>query len=392
MSHFNPRRPPSRSDSQDSFACDLDNKPEEQYLARSDKFALPLSELGKHSSPVRAPSNATASSSYHKERSPPSGRILVEATPSHSGSSQHDEPLNISQQLEATQLVDDHGEVIQLKNDAMTVDKDGNGSGYESSEPSSSYHRFLDGERTSEPQMQATQPSTQVDDSAAEPLPEDAIPWSNLRSAPHPSASSVPQSLLSMVAPENRWRYRQYLQPGSGAQANGGTIPSTFGQASGSRDRRTPSSFPASPMGLSIPSGPNTTHKMRPRLPPPSPVRPDAMDIVPDSEPIAHEEELQTSKLHPVLPVSLHTSVNPLHRSKNPMMRGSDMDVDLPEPTRRVALRREEEEEEDEDEVPLALLVKNTIATKGNGSTDMPPPGEMTTKVRFSCLLSFRSS
>ena len=368
MAQLNPRRPLSRSDSQDSFACDLDNKPEERYIARSDKFALPLSELGKHSSPVRATSNTTASSSYHKNRSPPSGRILVEATPSHSGSSQHDEPL--SQQLEATQLVDDHGEVIQLENNPMIVDKDGNGSGYESSEPSSSYHRFLDGERVSEPQMQATQPSTQVDESTAEPFPEDAIPWSNLRSAPHPSAPSAPHSLLSMVAPENRWRYRQYLPSGSAAQASGAIMPST----SGSRDRRTPSSFPASSIDPPVPSAPSATRAMRPRMRPPSPVRPDAMDVVPDSEPIAHEEMLQTSKL-------------PVHQSKNLLARDSDMDLDLPAPTRRVAHRREEEEEDDEEEeeeIPLAsLAAKQVKNTKGNGLTDMLPPGKMPAKVRF---------
>jgi len=373
MLDFNPRRLTSRSDSQDSFACDLDQKPEDQYAARSDKFALPLSALGKHSSPIRVSCNATASSSYHKDHSPPSGKILVEATPSHSGSSQPDEPLNLSQQLEATQLVDDHGEVFRLKNDPVTVDKDGNASGYESSEPSSSYHRFLDGERTSEPQNQATQPSTQVEDSTVEPFPDDAIPWSNLRSAPHPSVSSAPHSLLSMVAPENRWRYRQYLGTGSGG-ANGMILPSTFGQTSGSRNRRTPSSFPASPVGLSIPSGPSTTRHTHLGIRPPSPVLPDAMDIVPDSEPIAHEEDLQTS-------------ANSVHLSKRPMSRDGDMDMDMdfPEPTRRLVHRREEEEEEEE-EIPLASLAakqaKNLIAMKGNGLTDMPPPGKMPAQVR----------
>src|SRR6266545_2892545 len=54
VSRFNSyRRPHSPSDSQDSFACDPGDKPEEQFLAKSDKFALPLSELGKHASPTR---------------------------------------------------------------------------------------------------------------------------------------------------------------------------------------------------------------------------------------------------------------------------------------------------------------------------------------------------
>jgi hypothetical protein len=379
MSHFNPRRLPSPSDSQDSFACDLDNKPEEQYLARSDKFAVPLSELGKHASPIHAPSNLTASLSYHKGRSPPSGRILVEATPSHSGSSQHDEPLTLSHELEATQLVDDRGGVFQK--DIRSTDKDGNGSGYESSEPSSSYRRFLDGERGSEHQMQATQPSSQVDDSNAPPISEDAIPWSNLRSAPHPSTSSAPQSLLSMVAPENRWRYRQYMQSGSGAYENRGIMPSTFGQTSNSRDGRTPSTFPVSSMGRSFPSGPTITRDLRPRIRS-SPVRPDAMDVVPDSEPIAHEEMLQTSKQTAVLAVP-QTSANPVHLSKEPMTEDSDMDLDLPE--RDVAHQREEEEEEEE--IPLASLaakqVKNTTAgARGNVVTDMPPPSKMPAKVR----------
>ena len=365
MSHFNPRRRPSRSDSQDSFACDPENKPEQQYLARSDKFAVPLSELGKQSSPIRAHSSATASSLYNKDPSPPSGRVLVEATPSHSGSSQHDEPLNLSQQLEATQLVDVHGEGIERKNDLMIIDKDGNGSGYESSEPSSSYRRFLDGERGSE--LQATQPSTQVHDSSAGPISEDAIPWSNLRSAPHPTASSAPQSLLSMVAPENRWRYRHYLQPGSGVHQNGGIIP--FGQTSSSKDRRTPSSFPVSSMGRSFPVPPIGTRDMPPRMLLPSPVQPEAMDIVPDSEPT--EEALQMSKMPAVQ----------ARQSKSPLTEESDMDLDIPEPNQRIADRKEEEEEEEE-EIPLASLagkhVKNTVATKGK---DTLPPGKLPSKV-----------
>lgn len=380
------RRVPSPSDSQDSFACDLDNRPEERYLARSDKFALPLSELGKRSLPIRVSANVTGSSLYHMERSPSPGRILVEATPSHSGSSQHDEPLNLSQQLEATQLVDDNGEVIKRQNDIRRVDKDGNGSGYESSEPSSSYRRFLDGERDPGHQMQATQPSTQIDDSTGGPISEDAIPWSNLRTVPHPSASSAPQSLLSMVPPGNRWRYRQYLHPASGAAGNGG-LPSTVGQTNSSRDRRTPTSFPASTIVRSIPPAPNTARDMRPRIPPPSPIHPDAMDVVPDSEPITHEE-IRTTKLPALPPPSLH-------RTKNPMKDDNDMELDLPEANLRIGHRMEEEEEEEE--IPLASLTgrpgKNTIATKGNVLTNMPPPGRMPAKVRYCiftyCRLSF---
>ncbi|KAF8965254.1 hypothetical protein BDZ97DRAFT_1812840 [Flammula alnicola] len=206
-----PPRPPSRTSSQDSFACDPENN-EELFLAKSEQFAVPLSELGKGSSPVRdldATGGTSGSSMYAPysktsrqpvSLSPPRGRVLVEATPSNSSGSQsqsQDDHRSVSQRMEETQF----------------------GSGYESSEPSSSVFRFYANrgpEPAPAPVLEATQPSTQPEDSH---LPEASTGRNPLSAVPSviqsgPAAASAsnpsgPRSLLSLVRPENRWRYRE---------------------------------------------------------------------------------------------------------------------------------------------------------------------------------------
>lgn len=324
VSRFNfYRRPHSRSDSQDSFACDPSDKPEEQFLAKSDKFALPLSELAEHPSPTRGPSNDTISSSYARD-SPPAGRVLVEATPSYSGSSLNDEP-HIIQNLEETQLVEDPRPENRQVLDEMTVDKEG--SGYESSEPSSSYHRFLDGDR--DPDMQPTQPSTQVDASTSNIFAEDAIPWSNIRSVP---ASSGPNSLMSMVDPRKRWRYVN-------------------------RDPPPPASKSFPPPNVS--NSRNSPVRVRPR--PPSPVPPDTMDVVPDSEPVVEDN------VGPIAPrVRRHAQDSPLPLLNDSVVRESDAHMEVSDQLKNITQQKEEEEDE-EDEIPLAALARKAPHNQAHG-------------------------
>ena len=287
-SRFNLPRPPSRSSSQDSFACDPDNA-QEAFLATSEKFVVPLSELGRDSSPLRGSPSAIGGISSRSmylnstsgRRSPPSpsiGRVLVEATPSGSSQSQsQDEPPSFSQRLEETQLIDPPGPENQQSVDDMAVDKDLGG--YESSEPSSSLYRS--GPREPEPEMQATQPSTQPEDSnmldaAAHDL------FSNIISTGGgTSHSKSGPPLLSLVPPAQRHRYininnKTPLEP---------VIPSAQEtQPSFDVDIALP---PEKSIGHSLAASILSSRRAfpgKPSLQPPSPAG--FPDVVPDSEPM----------------------------------------------------------------------------------------------------------
>lgn len=385
MSRFNSRYAHSRSDSQDSFACDSIGQ-EEQFLARSDKFALPLSELGKQSSPAQGPSNITGSSSYFRSPSPPTGRVLVEATPSHSGSSQTDEPQNLSQKLEATQIVDD-SENKQVTG-VMAFDKDGAGSGYESSEPSSSYHRFLDGDRGSEPQMQATQPSSQVDNSGA--FPEDAIPWSDIRSAPGPSGPSAPHSLLSLVAPQHRWRYRHHIENKSSPQTSGIAMPPTPAQRSVNRGGEVRSPLPVPPLLSMARSDTNNGQGMISKARPQQSMLM-SVDVVPDSEPMAKQQMKEYMKISMVSPVPAARTSNDT-RLKGGIVDDSDVEMDTPDAEKRGISNRnnpKDEEEEEEEEIPLAEVIQKSstslagrrLTRRGAALKEISPPSKSFAKV-----------
>ena len=426
-----------RSDSQDSFAQDLDNQ-EDRLMAKSEQFAVPLSELGMDSSPPRDSSNATSGASNTRtgrplmRNSPPRGRVLVEATPSHSGGSMSPDGRRLSQQLEETQIIDD-----SLGNDSMAVDRDGSGSGYESSEPSSSYRRFLDGERDPDPDLQATQPSTQVE----EPIipSDDIFPWSNMRSKTSskppsgspfivpglggPSRPSVPvssaaatghsedRSLLSMINPAARARYRDYLPikqtpPGLVAHMQQGQqvqvqqmqvhqgqqvqrappVPSAqtseLVETQPSLDVEPSLPLRSLPPARGAPNGRATA--AAPKLPSraPSPV-PDSMDIVPDSEPMGQQDtgRATASPLKQTRPVT-----TPADKSRK--VDDSDTEMDVDDAGDKVIAQPMEEEEEEE-EVPLAAALAKPKgkagkrpANKGKAVAAMAPPSKPATKVR----------
>ncbi|KAF9535266.1 hypothetical protein CPB83DRAFT_779065 [Crepidotus variabilis] len=405
-SRHNPtRRPPSSpTGSTDSFGEPY--KQDELSLARADKFNIPLSALGADSSPAREGSNATnatggtshiSASSYHGSRmpvnlSPPTGRVLVEATPSNSTQSQEYNQQNLSQQLEATQLVDEEMPPNQLAKESNMADKDGNTSGSDS-EPTSSYRRFLGGDRGPPPELEATQPSTQVHDSSADIFrDEEEIPTSNVRSAPNPSGGGG-RSLLSMVSRENQYRYRREnfmdqqavtpAQPSyrSGQTSNGGyqetqpsNDPSFPPYASGNLQRTNPSSNASS-------SGHAPT---RTRQRPGSPMPLDNMDFVPDSEPPAE----QSPRKMVVSPAKPRRQSSPPPRAKGRMLvENSDVEMAPPKQKGKAKAVARQEEGEEEEDVPLAVAQKakdqsKKQAAKGKASTNAPPSKEAIGKAK----------
>ncbi|KAF8163374.1 hypothetical protein B0H34DRAFT_764888 [Crassisporium funariophilum] len=384
-----PARPPSRTSSQDSFAADPSDDPQELFLAKSKLFAIPISELARNSSPTRDPRQATGgafnamfaySSPSRQPRtpsSPPQGKILVEATPSQSGSSQSvtDPSQHLSHQFEATQLADEP--VVQNRPAVvMAVDKDknGDGSGYESSEPTSSFGRFLDGERDPEPEMQATQPSTQPDDSHMSTVdvgPSTRGGWSTNPSAATGISTNNPQSgprsLVKMVRPENQWRYQKYNQPQQimpsiqsfkQPQFN----PSLRSHIPSSSGQETQPSFPDQMVAIlphssnlpHVPSNMTPTRGFSKRVSPhvASPGLIDSMDVIPDSEPLRPELDFSSPK-RPL--TSKLISRSPPKGRKDNVRTTAHEDVDMAEP---LAAPQQEEEEEDEDDIPLAATTR----------------------------------
>ncbi|KDR81687.1 hypothetical protein GALMADRAFT_239810 [Galerina marginata CBS 339.88] len=389
-----PPRPVSRSSSRDSFACDPDNT-EEAFLTKSEKFAVPLSELGQGSSPVRDPGNATGGTSSsmfaysvptrqpRAPSSPPRGRVLVEATPSQSESSQsqsqsQNDRSNRTPQYEETQINEEPEPENQQGLDFTLPDTDGNGSGYESSEPSSSYRRYLRGEPDPEPEptfaLAATQPSTQVDDSNfVEPT---TGPTSN------PSNPSGPRSLISLVPAAHRHRYENLVPPTPIVP----TVPSNSRPAN-RLNRQTPllpstgqdtqPSFPVerweSPMRPPSLSG-QSHSSLKPspsRNPYPpqhysrgSSSRPMDMDVIPDSEPLRYESVVPVQKARVPSPAK-HVQTPIIDTVKDSRIReflADDVDIEMALSGQDIG---SEEEEEDEEDIPLAEAVRKLKGPPG---------------------------
>jgi hypothetical protein len=281
---------------------DQSEDPEEQFLAKSKQFAIPLSELGR--SPVsEGPATSGTSNlatfaypSVHQQRtSGPRGRVLVEATPSHSddSQSQNDISRSLSEPMEATQILDEPEFHAQTH---VALDVDGNASGYESSEPTSSFGRLLDGIHDSEPEAQPTQPSTQPGHSnMSNPASGPFNGGWNATAATGTATTSYPQSagprsLVSLVRPENQWRYQKYQQPKQ-------VMPSVHDQSSkghiSSFGQETQPSHPiqnAPYLASNVSSNSHGRNRLPTLgLPSYSPVG-DAMDILPDSDPMGSDQ------------------------------------------------------------------------------------------------------
>ena len=369
-------RPLSRTSSHDSFTRDPSEDPEEQFLAKSKQFAIPLSELGR--SPVSegpytngTPNRASFDyPSIHQQRtSGPQGRVLVEATPSHSGESQSQENAsrNISEPMEATQILNEPEFHAQPN---VALDADGNASGYESSEPTSSFGRLLDGIRDPERDAQPTQPSTQPEHShMSNPASGPFNGGWNATGATGTATTSYPQSagprsLVSLVRPENQWRYQKYQQPKQ-------VMPSIHDHQSHSKEGHT-SSFgqetqPSHPIQdppyLASNVSSNSHHgRNRPSiagLPLSSPVG-DAMDIVPDSEPMGSDQRhalLTTNRLSKILSATKYNTKTNNEACQDVAMEGIEP---------KYTPHREDkiDEMDEDDDVPLAVMSRKQSKSK----------------------------
>ena len=300
-------------------------------------------------------------SSHQQRMSGPQGRVLVEATPSHSGGSQSQEDAsrNLSEPMEATQILDEP-EFHAQPNAAL--DADGNASGYESSEPTSSFGRLLDGIRDPEPDAQPTQPSTQPEHSHMSNHASSG-PFNGGWNAPVATGTATtsypqstgPRSLVSLVRPENQWRYQKYQQPKQvmpsihdhQSHSNGGHI-SSFGQET----------QPSHPIHSSTVSGhlasnfSSNSHHGRNRPPTlGSPVG-DAMDIVPDSEPMGSDQRrapLTTNRL-PKIPSATKYNSNANHEVCQDVAMGKIESEYTPH------LEDEGDEMDEDEDVPLAVM------------------------------------
>jgi hypothetical protein len=302
------------------------------------------------------------------------GRVLVAATPSHSGSSQG-EP--ISQQSDDDQQF--YGRQPDPTYDEIPDNHDNSQQSTQlfedSSEPSSSYERLLAGEvPTQAVELQATQ----IDGSGADlGVQADEVdtnnePRTQLQTASGTSSvpSTVPRSIGFMVDPNKPWRLQKY---GISAPQHphpqltfqtptcGEVIPETQ-----------PSDITAN--NPAVPDGPHRgpsrdfghMHRHTPARPLSSPSHPDAMDIVPDSEP----PRAGPSPLTPLTPTGSEA-----HGLPTPGRDG----IGMPHPGGLALLSAVIEhtatdhgDDEDEDDVPLAATraLKIAPASKGKGRAD----------------------
>ncbi|KIM49330.1 hypothetical protein M413DRAFT_438515 [Hebeloma cylindrosporum] len=361
-SRFHLPRPPSRSSSQDSFACDPDNA-QEAFLAKSEQFVVPLSELGRDFSSLRGSPSAiggTSSRSMYvnstsgrpSPRSPSTGRVLVEATPSGSSQSQsQDEPPGFSQRLQDTQLVDPPGPENQRGTDDldMVVDKDFGG--YESSEPSSSLYRS--GPREPEPEMEATQPSTQPEDSNMVDAEAHDLFSNIISTGGGTSHSKSGPPLLTLVPPAQRHRYLNITNN----RPLGPVIPSA---------QETQPSFD---VDIEIPPGKSLGHSLaasimssRPAFPvkpspqPPSPVG--FPDVVPDSEPM--RKDFSPAKKATKTPIVTH--------EKYP--GSDDQDVETDTAMKDLIEAAGSMDDEDEEDIPLATVSRKRGRPPGKKSAN----------------------
>ncbi|KIM87177.1 hypothetical protein PILCRDRAFT_815647 [Piloderma croceum F 1598] len=383
-----------RSPSQDSFAGPLSQDPEKQFFASTRQFDVPLSELGlpstqeTHSSeaqPVETgPSFMEAmASAYAEEKrnraaefhnSAHHGRVLVAATPSHSGSSQG-EP--ISQQSDDDQQF--YGHQPDPTYDDIPDNHDNSQQSTQlfedSSEPSSSYERLLAGEvPTQAVELQATQ----IDGSGADlGVQADEVdtnnePKTQLQTASGVSSvpSTVPRSIGFMVDPNKPWRLQKYgisapqhprPQPTFQTPTRGEVIPET-------QPSDITANNPAVPEGQRGPSR-DFGHMHRnniPAHPLSSPSHPDAMDIVPDSEP----PRAAPSQLTPLRPTGSEAhGLLTSRRDGIGMPHSGDLAL-LPAVIEHTAA--DHGDDEDEDDIPLAATraLKIVPASKGKGRAE----------------------
>ncbi|GLB34876.1 putative ubiquitin modification-dependent histone binding [Lyophyllum shimeji] len=432
--------------SQDSFGV-LDEDPEQQFLATSKHFNVPLSELPRVVLPS-ANSSASAGRSpkpmrpfdprnrLQRSPSPPQGTVLVEPTPSASGDSQSQpsQPYLDSQvelpsrqpdDMEIDMPVDDAGDISRYSTDDCPSDA-----------PSSSYYTHLENrdEDNPPPALQATQPSTQVeedngmDEQPVRPFDAPVGTSNNHGGTAQSTVTTNSRNLLSMVDPRKRYRYQQYESRPTGLPQVQHELPAASGAGNSAvahleetqpsfepettmppRGRFPPrANPPPSPPSLQQGGGltpviameetlPSFEEEMpRPaqrRFPPrPAPAAPphrqagdnDQMDIVPDSEPLRVEAASESGDnssrspgKSPIRPSSDRREVSMAVEEVGNKASAADVASAL-------FPAGEEADEEEEEDVPLAAVIciqgQRSGATawqgKGKAPVDGPQPGK----------------
>lgn len=364
-----------RSPSLDSFADPLSQDAEKQFIASTNQFDVPLSELGdsgftQESPSVQryAPDNTTStgpsllemmSSAYTQEKRRRElsaerhlhGNILVAATPSHSGSSEGH--LSESSQNHAGQY-----DLVETQPSTQIFD--------DSSEISSSYERLLKGEHSEPPTQVAELDATQPDDDDSNIPATDTGPFNSTMGAP-PSAQSTraPRSLASTV--NKPWKLNKLgippqagiVPPSHPGEQELSRMPPPNVAATSSRHR------PADTRGSHGTDGQHVQSAG------PS----DAMDVVPDSEP-------PQAAPTPAKPWS-----SPVNMTRSPTKPQPGVTVPAQQnnniPDSTVVDETKVDESDDDDDIPLAATVLLTLG-KGKNKAVTGPSSEANTTIKDS--------
>lgn len=438
--------------SQDSFAQVDSQLSEDKFLVTSKKFTTPLADLARAAedecSGVASRRTGVTQSGYSSSTTIPRQDdrppvILVPSTPSQSESSDYSREESVRGIPPPLSQRDDSFEQAQGAS-RMTLDTDsGKGSqhsqGYdgqdEVAEVQDLYANTRDTGRgpTIRPIMhpeppslsggfhgtqQATQVATQDDFVAAT---SSVVPQTNT------STHTGPRSLLSTMDPHKRGRYQHLVRytPASPIspvpqQFPAGTARMTADgaetQLPGVAGRLKATSPQPAPLPLRpIPSPGKASPKKPAHRQPPAPCAVDAMDVVPDSEPMREqvqssvEEEQRSMEVGMVIPEIQRGSVVAIPSHDGETTEDSDV-----LPPKKTARREEEEEEEeaereeqteerrheeddddDDDDVPLSARLRKdkgkALATATRGKApDNTRTYSSKTKVCSSCVVNFR--
>jgi hypothetical protein len=233
--------------SQDSFAGPLSQDPAHEFLATSKEFNIPLSELGRYTQetqmdqPTGVPEQSSSGSDMstrlpgHRisDSLPILGKVLVESTPSNSGSSQSQpsqQPAKVKSNINRSSDRQPNivGNIRPVNREVDTSSQDSTEAG---STLSSSYERYLAGEldpvdknaTQNSNDCVATQPSTQPEassendgDQIVDGSGDQTSATTNSKHlwvAPVAPATSVATSaparaFLRMIDPRKAWRVR----------------------------------------------------------------------------------------------------------------------------------------------------------------------------------------
>ena len=363
-----------RSPSLDSFADPLSQDAEKQFIASTNQFDVPLSELGGNGSSQASPSmqrhapdNATStgsswlemmSSAYTQEKRRREqsaerhlhGNILVAATPSHSGSSEG----HIS---ESSQNHVDQQDLVETQPSTQIFD--------DSSELSSSYERLLKGEHSEPPTpvaaLEATQPD---DDDVHNPGANTGLFNSTTGAFPSAQSTRAPRSLASTV--NKPWKLNKLGIPSHASNvppSHPGEHELSLGLQPTNVAMPSPGHRPAATWASQRIDGQNAQSAG------PS----DVMDVVPDSEP-------PQAAPTPARPWS-----SPVNTTRSPTKPQTRLIVPAPQNNSDSTVVDETklDESDDDDDIPLAAT-RSLGLGKGKDKVITGPCSEANTTIKTS--------